>query len=286
MKRILQAVHAVDGVQGTLVLEGNGQLLAYQAHALYDLELLEKVSQTIVSTVDSVQLLREDWETLSVNYYDGTLIIRIIKPGGAATGRTVVLALIADNRLNPSFAGVAMRVAATKLKNLLESPNSAADLASSSTNLSGSNPNTGGSHASHSGVHPNLGGSQPMGVAMPSAGGNTPPPVPQGNVSAIRTDMASSGLSWSGLGSSGRSSATDVAVADAESSAFLTVATKTLGASVGPMAKVFVKEAVRRLCPDRTFSRTHWEALIAELRKHIGDNDEASEFQKKMRARL
>ena len=75
-------------------------------------------------------------------------------------------------------------------------------------------------------------------------------------------------------------------MADAESSAFLTAGTKTLGASVGPMAKVFVKEAVRRLCPDRAFSRTHWEALIAELRKHIEDSDEAAEFQKKMRARL
>jgi len=271
MKRILQAVHAVDGVQGTLVLEGNGQLLAYQAHALYDLELLEKVSQTIVSTVDSVQLLHESWETLSVNYNDGSVIIRNIKPGGAAAGRTVVLALIADNRINVSFAGVAMRVAAGKLKNLLESPISASGLGSSSPSLAG--------------TQPNLGASQPLGVDLPAMAGTTPPPVPLGNASAIRTDLASSGLAWSGLGSSGRSSK-EVAVADAESSAFLTAGTKTLGASIGPMAKVFVKEAVRRLCPDRAFSRTHWEALIAELRKHIEDSDEAAEFQKKMRARL
>ena len=269
MKRILQAIHAVDGVQGSLVLEGNGQLLGYQAHAVYDQELLEKVSQTVVSTVDSVQLLHEDWETLSASFADGTVIIRNIKPGGAAAGRSVVLAVIADNRLNPSFAGVAMRVAATKLKAFLESPN-AADMSSSSVNLAGSSPSLAGSH--------------PMGI---SGVGTTPPPVPVGGASSVRasSDLASSGLSWSGLGSSGRATS-DVQVADAESSAFLTASTKALSLSVGPMAKVFVKEAVRRLCADRPFSRAQWEPLIAELRKHIQDNDEAVQFQKKMRARF
>jgi len=268
MKRILQAIHSVDGVQGSLVLEGNGQILGYQAHAVYDVELLEKVSQTIVSTVDSVQLLHEDWETLSATFSDGTVIIRNIKPGGAAAGRTVVLAIIADNRLNSSFAGVAMRVAATKLKNFLENPNAATELGSS-------NPGLAGSSLSLAGSHPMI----PM-------SGTTPPPIPQGG-SAVKasSDLASSGLSWSGLGSSGRATS-DVAVADPESSAFLTASTKTLGASVGPMAKVFVKEAVRRLCADRPFSRTQWEPLIAELRKHIQDADEAAQFQNKMRARF
>jgi predicted regulator of Ras-like GTPase activity (Roadblock/LC7/MglB family) len=272
MKRILQAVHGVDGVQGTLVVEGNGELLAYQAHAVYDLELLEKVSQTIVSTVDSVQLLHEDWETLSVHFVDGTVLIRNVKPGGAAAGRNVVLAVIADNRLNPSFAGVAMRVAAGKLKGLLESGKAAADLAASSPTLAGSNPALAGSHPGMP-VHPPA-------PAAPT----TPPPVP-GHISAVKNELAGSGLSWSGLGSSGRAT-TDVAVADGESSAFLTVCTKSLGASVGPMAKVFVKEAVRKLCPDRPFSRAHWEGLISELRRHIEDSDEATQFQKKMRARF
>jgi predicted regulator of Ras-like GTPase activity (Roadblock/LC7/MglB family) len=274
MKRILQALHAVDGVQGSLVIEGQGQILAYQAHPLYDASLLEMVSQTIVSTVDSVQLLHEDWETLSASFTDGSVVLRNIKPGGAAAGRTIVLGLIADSRLNPSFAGVAMRVAAGKLKTLLESPNAASsDLASSNPNLSSS--------------YPNLAGSNPM-VKVPAAGSLTPPPVSQGSSQVVKTtpsELASSGLSWSGLGSSGRG-ATNVEVADAESSAFLTACTKTLGASVGPMAKVFVKEAVRKLCANNPFSRAQWEPLIAELRKHIADDDEAVQFQKKLRARF
>lgn len=271
MKRILQALHAVDGVQGSLVIEGQGQILAYQAHPLYDINLLEMVSQTIVSAVDSVQLLHEDWETLNANFADGSVILRNIKPGGAAAGRTFVLGLIADNRLNPSFALVAMRVAASKLKHILESPNTASDVV-------GSNPNLVGSY-------PNLAGSHPTGVTVPAG---MAPPIPQSNAQMVKPAspiVASSGLSWSGLGSSGRGT-TDVAVADNESSAFLTLSTKTLGASVGPMAKVFVKEAVRKLCTGSPFSRTHWEPLIAELRKHIEDDEEAVQFQKKLRARF
>jgi hypothetical protein len=268
MKKILQAVHAVDGVRGTLVLEGNGQILAYQSHAVYDLELLEKVSQTVVSAVDSVQLLHSDWDTLSASFTDGTVIVRNIKPGGAAAGRVVVLALIADSNVNHSFAGVALRVAAAKVKAVIENPGSSADLSSSTIGSGGMN-----SPSAISNTLPGIGGGAQAATAR------------KANASSIRTDLGSSGLSWSGLGSSGRVTS-DVAVADPESSAFLTAATKALGASVGPMSKVFVKEAVRQLCPDRPFARQNWEALISELRKHINDTDDAAEFLKTLRARL
>jgi predicted regulator of Ras-like GTPase activity (Roadblock/LC7/MglB family) len=268
MKRILEGLHTVEGVQGSLVVDGNGQILAYQAHALYDLSLLEQVSQTIVSTVDAVRLLHDEWDSLSASFSDGNLVLRNLKPGGAAAGRTVVLALIADARLNASFAGVAIRVATTKLKSLLESPNSVSNLGVSqlpSSTLTG-------------------------GMATPPPGGTLSPHARStaGAASAPASDLANSGLSWSGLGSSlsasGRSS--EVSVADQESSTFLTACTKTLATSVGPMAKVFVKDAVRKLCPDRPFSRAQADGLISILRSHIDDPEESAQFQKKMRAHL
>lgn len=270
MKRILQALHTVEGVRGSLVFDSNGQILGFQAHAVYDQQLLESVSQTVVSTLDSVQLLHPDWEALNVSFDDGSVIIRNIKPGGAAAGRTILLVVIADSHLNPSFAGVALRVAAAKLKTFLESPNAAAEMSSSSINLAGASTSQTGSH--------------PTGT--PGVGA-TPPPVPAASASSIRavSDLSSSGLSWSGLGSSGRGTS-DVQVADEESSAFLTASAKALSMSVGPMAKVFVKEAVRKICAGRQFSRAQWETLITELRKHIRDNEEAAQFQKDMRARF
>ncbi len=256
MKRILQGLHAVEGVQGTLVVAGNGQILAYQAHALYDISLLEQVSQTIVSAIDAVQLLQEEWEMVSASFADGNLLLKGIRPSGSAAGRNVVLGVIADTRLNFSFVGVAIRIAASKLKAFLESP----------------------------------GGLSSSGISPPSAPANgevqaTPSPVLVGNSglsNALPTEVGSSGLSWSGLGSSsGKSS--EVTVADPQSSALLSACTKVLATSVGPMAKVFVKEAVRKLCPDRPFSRAHAEQLIALLLNYIEDPAEAAQFQKKIR---
>jgi hypothetical protein len=46
------------------------------------------------------------------------------------------------------------------------------------------------------------------------------------------------------------------------------------------MAKLFVKEAVRKVCPDRPFSRDNVEALVAELAKNIEDPASAAQFTK------
>ena len=266
MKRILQAIHAVDGVQGSLVVDANGQILAYQAHAIYDGDLIALVGQTIVSTADSVRLLYEDWETLSANFAEGTVIMRSIRPSVEGVSRTVILGIIGDNHLNPSFAGVAMRVAATKLKSRLESPD-AADQVGSNPNPMESNPRAQGLHAG--------------GVSTSMA---TPPPVPNTPPPRAANDLASSGVSWSGLGSTAKVGG-DLGMADPESTAFLGATTKALSATVGPMAKVYVKESVRRLCGDRLFSRTQWDALIADVGKQIQDPSAAAQFQKTMRAR-
>lgn len=264
MKKILDGLHAVEGVQGSLVVDGTGQILAYQAHALYDGTLLEQVSKTIISVVDAVQLLNEQWDAITSTFSDGTLTLRNLKPGGAVAGRMVVLGLIGDTRLNASFAGVAIRVAAAKLKSFLENPNSVSSLGTSQVTPAGANSRA---NATLSGVTPP---GPPNGTKSPNAG----------NSSAV--DLANSGLSWSGLGSSMRAGS-DIQVADSASSAFLTACTKALAQSVGPMAKVFVKDAVRKLCPDRPFSRAMADGLVALLRAHIEDPDDLAQFQKKMR---
>jgi hypothetical protein len=110
-------------------------------------------------------------------------------------------------------------------------------------------------------------------------------------VEQARPELAKTGLSWSGVsGGSGVSSGSgigaisDVMVTDAASSAFLSGCTKALAASIGPMAKVFVKEAVRKVCGERPFSRADGPALLAHLSAAIDDSDDRAMFQRATRA--
>jgi hypothetical protein len=70
-----------------------------------------------------------------------------------------------------------------------------------------------------------------------------------------------------------------VHVADAASSEFLTACTKALARCVGPMAKLYVKEGVQKICPNRPFSRDSGTELIAELVKHISNPNDAAQFR-------
>jgi predicted regulator of Ras-like GTPase activity (Roadblock/LC7/MglB family) len=269
MKRILQAIHAVDGVQGSLVVDGNGQLLAHQAHAVYDADLMGSVGQTIVSTMDSIRLLHEDWETLSASFAEGAIILRNVKPEGAAAGRPVILGIIGDNRLNTSFAGVAMRVAATKLKAHLDQMASGA---AQSHPFSVAADSSSGPAFSRSGPVP---GSPSATSSMGASGAHPSRP----------NDLASSGVSWSGIGSSSKT-ISEPLPADPESAAFMAATSKALSSMLGPMAKVFVKESIRKLCFDRPFSRAQWGALVSDVGKHIQDPAHAAQFQNAMRTRM
>jgi predicted regulator of Ras-like GTPase activity (Roadblock/LC7/MglB family) len=85
------------------------------------------------------------------------------------------------------------------------------------------------------------------------------------------------GLSWAGAGTGVGGS--DVGVVDGASAAYLSACSKALAASVGPMAKVFVKEAVRRVCGERPFSRADGPALLARLAETIEDPEDRATFQ-------
>jgi len=246
MDTILKSLQELEGVHGAIVVDSGGQLIAHRAHNMYDTNLLQQVSRAIVTAIDAVKLSQEDWESITANFTEGKLLIRSLAPG--ANGVAFNLALIADSRLNPSFATVAIRVAINKLKAALKT---------------GAGPSVHGVVEPKSAVMP-----------KPAAGGQS-----FAQVRAPLTDIASSGLSWSGF-SDPSASASAIAVADPESSALLTACTKALAKNVGPMAKLFVKEAVRKVCPDRPFSRDKLEALLAELVKNIEKPAAAMEFQK------
>jgi len=166
----------------------------------------------------------------------------LVRNLGAVAGTSFVLAVVADATLNPAFAAVSLRVAANKLKKALEG-----------------------------------GGSRPVlaGSAPPAASGSqVVPPAPAGGIGS-RPVLASTGLSWSRtFGSSA------VAAADPASSAWLGKLARELARFVGPMAKLFIEEGIRRVSPDGPFSMVHSKALIEDLSAQVEDPKDRAAFVK------
>jgi predicted regulator of Ras-like GTPase activity (Roadblock/LC7/MglB family) len=265
MDTILQSLHELEGVNGSIVADGGGRILGYRAHVVYDADLLQQVSKQIVSAVDSIKLIQEDWDAITAQFSEGKLLIRNLTSGSQHKNRTATLAVIADARLNISFAGVAIRVAVAKLKAMLDgSMPEPLPLGALSSQSSVSQPHPTQVHAAVA----------PTASSLSGAGAGA-----SGYARPTTSEVATSGLSWSGLSGSSSVSGSGVSVADPASSAFLTLCTKALARSVGPMAKVFVKEAARKVSPERPFSRDSAQELITELLKHFEDPAEAAQFR-------
>jgi predicted regulator of Ras-like GTPase activity (Roadblock/LC7/MglB family) len=252
LESILQGLREVEGVQGAMIVDSGAALVAHRAHSIYDLGALQQVARAVVNSIDSVQLIQDDWDVLTAHFGDGKLLLRSLRTTSGKP-RRYILAVIADATLNTAFLGVALRVAASKL--LVELESSPGPAAGSQVSQVSQIPVASSSHVS---------GRIPL-------------------VEQSRSDVARSGISWSGTSGSGVG-ASDVAVADTASSSYLSACTKALAASVGPMAKVFVKEAVRRVCGERPFSRADGPALIAQLSATIDDSDDRASFQRAARA--
>jgi predicted regulator of Ras-like GTPase activity (Roadblock/LC7/MglB family) len=249
---ILQGLREVDGVQGAMIVDPFAAVVAYRAHAIYDLSVLQQVARSVVSTVDSVQLIQDDWDMLTAHFGEGKLLLRNLRTP-SARARRYTLTVMADATLNLAFVGVALRVAVGKLVTELES-----------APVSGS------------------------GVADPGPGSSVTVPLAGSGAAGWgdlpRTDIAKAGLSWSGSHASSGVASSDVAVLDAASATMLSLCTKALAASVGPIARAFVKEAVRKLCGDRPFSRADAAGLIAHLAAGITDPADRASFQRATRA--
>ena len=264
METSLQSLLDLAGVNAAVVYDGAGRLVAQRGKAVYDRALCEQAGVALAKAVDSIQLQHEDWEAVTARFADGTIILRNL---GDVAGTGYVLAVVADATLNPAFAAVAIRVAATKLRKLL---GGAASMAALPTSL-GSSVGPGGSQVGP----PGAGGSQ---VGRGPGSSQVFPPAGH-PASGSRPVLANSGLSWS---KTGGSTFAAVAAADPAAGAFLTRCSKELARYVGPMAKVYVEEAVRRLCPDSTFSLAQAAPLVEELAGQIAEAGDRAGFVKAM----
>lgn len=254
MDAILQGLMELPGVRAALVLDGTGQVVAHRGHAVYDRAVCERVGGPITRAVESIQLQQEDWETLAAQFADGRVVVRKVptRPGGERH----VLAVVADATLNASFATVALRVAANKVRSALEG---------------------GGSQAGAAGSQVGAAGSQPL----PSSSAH-------GHPGDSRPVLATTGLSWtrsSSLGSSvgpggSSTSLSGVSAADPAAAALLARCAKELARHVGPIAKVYVQEGVRRVSPEAPFSTALARQLVDDLSGQIEDPKDRAQFRK------
>jgi hypothetical protein len=242
METILQSILEVGGVTATMVLDGGGRVVAHRGRAVYDRSTCEQVGGPLLKAVESIQLQHEDWDTITAQFADGRILLRNL---GRAGARGHVLAVVADPTLNASFATVAIRVAANKLRAALEG-------------------------GAQSAVAAHLAQSTPAAAS-----------AARGAESA--TVLAQAGVSWSKSAAAGASSAagvSGVSAADAASTAFLTLCRRELARHVGPMSKLYVQEAAHRVSPDAPFSMPHARALLEELAGQIADPKDRALFRK------
>lgn len=243
MDAILQSILDVAGVSAAMVFDSTGRLLCHRGRAIYDRELCEQLTGVLVKAIDSVQLQQEDWDSISAQYADGKLLLRKLATTKSAPH---TLAIIADANLNASFATVAIRVAANKLCKVLDGGGASSQL-----------------------------GSGPLHAA--------PPPLPAAAAapSDSKPALASSSATWSSSSKSSSSiNLSRVSVADPASAAFLSRTAKELARHVGPMAKVYVEEAVRRVSPDAPFALASAAKLLDDLAGQIEDEDDRTQFRK------
>jgi predicted regulator of Ras-like GTPase activity (Roadblock/LC7/MglB family) len=247
METVLHGLMELSGVRAAMVLDGVGQLVAQVGQAVYDRALCQEVGAFLTKAIESIQLQQDDWETAAAQYADGKILVRRVssKPDGPRH----VVAIVADGTLNASFATVALRVAANKVKAATQ----------------------GGSSQTGSGPLP-ASASQPPGSLPPS--GSSPPG------SDSRPVLANTGLSWSKTGSTSSSLGSNIQVADPASSAFLLRCAAELARHVGPMSKVYVKEAVHRVCPDAPFSLSFSRQLVDDLAGQVEDPKDRTAFRK------
>lgn len=253
MEAILQGLMELGGVRASMVLDGAGHVVAHLGQAIYDRALCEQVGGTVVKAIESVQLQQEQWETVSAHFADGRLLVR--KVPARAAGAAHLLAVVADPSLNASFATVALRVAANKVMELADGGRQAASsqAAAASSRAARAEP---------PGAPPAAASS-----SVPAAGDSRP-------------NLANTGIGWTKGPAAGSSvSASGLAAADPASAAFLSRCAKELARHVGPIAKVYAAEALRRVCPDAPFALAQARPLVDDLAAQIEDPADRAQFR-------
>jgi predicted regulator of Ras-like GTPase activity (Roadblock/LC7/MglB family) len=270
MKKTLDDLCAMQGINGVFVCTSEGELIDFSAPRLYDAETLSIAASIAAQAAETVSVQHNDWEMLITNFRDGKLIFIRVDQN--------LLCVISDAGTNVPFLNVAIKVAKNKIKRKLDG--TASTMGSTGSLADGKFSSQFVSTAGASGFSTAAPGIQ---QGMYSSTIQHMPAQQRGMGNSSFGGDSSTGFLWSGMGGASGMQSSAVAVADEASSKMLTKISAALAEVVGPMAKVFVKEIVQKICPTEPFSMTHVMKLIKELEnEYITDEDERLQFRDKV----
>ena len=262
MKKPLEELCAMQGVNGAFLLSDEGELIAYSAPAIYDGDTLSQAAKKLSRATESLSVQHSDWDTLVAHFEDSKLFV--------LKAEKFTLCVIADDTLNLPFLNVALKVAKNKIDKKMSKRSQGENTASAYA----------GYPSRFSEAHRSQTPSQAASLGSGSVEYSGSDAGFQSNLAGSGAGIQdTSGMLWSGIGGTGMQTSA-VSVADESSSAMLTKITNALAVFVGPMAKVFVKEAVRKICPTEPFNMGYLQQLLAELeQQHISDPEDLKEFR-------
>lgn len=272
LEPILHSLREVEGVHGAMVVDDEAAVLAYRTHAIFDdISVLHQVARSVLTAVESLQLVQDDWDVVTAQFGEGKLLLRSLR---TAQSRRYILTVIADANLNVAFLGVALRVASQKLVLELDAMMNGNGAQSGPIPVAFATAPTRSEQSSRTerSSRPEL----RQDLARAGQSGSWPASSATLTPSSLKTGPIATVGVPTGTG--------EIGALDSASLSFLSAATKALAASVGPMAKVFVKEAVRKVCGERPFSREDGPAVLAHLATTIDDTDDRASFQRATRA--
>lgn len=112
MKRTLDDLCTMAGVNGVFVCTDEGSLIEFSAPRMYDAETFSHAATAVARAAESVSVQHSDWETLVAHFNDGRLIFSRMDQ--------YILCVISDQGTNVPFLNVAIKVAKNKIKRRLE----------------------------------------------------------------------------------------------------------------------------------------------------------------------
>ncbi|MBN2525728.1 MAG: hypothetical protein JXR76_04980 [Deltaproteobacteria bacterium] len=260
MKKTLDDLCTMEGINGVFVCTIEGELVAFSAPRVYDAETLAIAATTAAQAAESISVQHANWDSLVANFRDGKLIFIQMDQ--------YLLCVISDLNTNVPFLNVAIKVAKNKIKRKLDNMESGMSSTASLSDAKFSSQFSSPPAAFPQGMH--------------SSGMQATSPATRSTMGEPLADVGS-GFSWSGVGAASTGQSSAVSVIDEAASKMLTRVSEALAEIVGPMAKVFVKEAVQKICPTEPFSMNHLMRLLRELEsEHISDKLELKLFRDKL----
>lgn len=263
MKKTLDDLCSMEGLNAAFVCTNEGELVEFIAPRVYDAETLCVAASFAARAIESISVQHSEWDSIVASFKDGKLLFIGLD--------NYLLCVVSELSAATPFLNVAIKVAKNKLKSRLNGSSIGMTSTGAYSSQFVPEPSTDRNHltSSQSGFSREM-----ISSTIQQAYVNTAKAP-----SASSFGGGSSELLWSGMGASGMQSST-VSVADATSSQTLTKISEALAEIVGPMAKVFVKEAVQKICPTEPFSMNHLPTLLNELEKeHITEKQEIKQFR-------